>query len=96
MSRIIRRLAGTITNSYVAYITASLIDVGWSHEQGRFLTTAPRRRTACGGVLDRLLVIWFRLVPDAGKLRCSNIVVNVLEKQRLETLPSKEFSQQIA
>ena len=59
-------------------------------------TTAPGRRAASGGVLDRLLVIWFRLVPDAGKLRCSNIVVNVLEKQRLETLPSKEFSQQIA
>jgi hypothetical protein len=45
-------------------------------------TTAPRRRAASGGVLDRLLVIWFRLVPDAGKLRCSNTVANALEEQR--------------
>ncbi len=72
MSRIIRRLAGTITNSYVAYITASLVDVGWWLVQGRFLTTAPRRRAASGEVLDRLLANWFRLALDAGKLRCSN------------------------
>jgi hypothetical protein len=65
-------LAGTSTHYYVACITASLVDVGWWPVQGRFLTTAPRRRAACGGVLDRLLLIWFRLVLDAGKLRCSN------------------------
>jgi hypothetical protein len=72
MSRRIRRSAGTSTNYYVACITASLVDVGWWLVQGRFLTTAPGRRAASGGVLDRLLLIWFRLVLDAGKLRCSN------------------------
>jgi hypothetical protein len=71
MSRRIRRLAGTITNYCIACITASLADVGWWLVQGRFLTTAPRRRAACGDVLDRLLLIWFRLVLNAIKPRSS-------------------------
>jgi len=38
------------------------------------MTTAPRRQAASGGVFDPLLlVIWLRLVPDAVKLRRSNL-----------------------
>ena len=39
--------------------------MGWWPVQGRIASTAPRRRTAIGGVVDLSLVIWFRLVPDA-------------------------------
>ena len=61
----------TVHENHGARITASLVDAGWcpvqaTHHNHRSMPTSGR-----WWCLSPLLVFWFRLVPDAGKLRRS-------------------------
>ena len=72
-------LVGTSTNTTVleyhgARITASLVDAGWCPVQATHLDQRSMPASGRWWRLSPLLVIWLRLLPDAGKLRRSIVI----------------------
>jgi hypothetical protein len=64
----------TVLEYHSARITASLVDAGWCPVQATHLDHRSMPASGRWWRLSPLLVIWLRLLPDAGKLRRSIVI----------------------
>ena len=64
----------TVLAYHGARITASLVDAGWCPVQATHLDQRSMPASGRWWRLSPLLVIWLRLLPDAGKLRRSIVI----------------------